>query len=476
MDGKPPAPETSGAVDEGLTRSREGISDKGESLFALYWRRFKKHTLGRIGAVILIVLYGLALLADFVSPYTMYWTDKTKAYHPPSRIVWLYRDQGRTVFRPFVYESRIANVALKTYGTVPEHTLRAISVEPILGKNGLRSVVLDENPAVQKETLLTAVADYYDLPANDEAIQRLADHIDAVRKDNATDVTDRVSIGTRLINGRETTLELLLVKGNKNFVRLFPEGILYRFLGLFTSRTHLFGSPTGGYFPLGTDSLGRDMLSRLLLGSRVSLTVGLLGAFFTFVIGLLFGGIAGFFGGATDTIMMRFSEVIMSFPAIYLLFVLRAVFPSSMNSTEIYLLIVVILSLIGWAGLGRVIRGMVLSLRNEDYVLSVMTIGLSNLKIITRHILPNTLSYVIVNVTIAIPAYILGESGLSLLGLGINEPQSSWGLMLSAARSFRVVMAFPWVLIPGFMIFLAIMAWNFFGDGIRDAVDPRSKS
>lgn len=475
MNDKPSVEETSVVADEGLMESREGMSDTGESLLALYWRRFKKHTLGKIGAIILIVLYGLALFAGFVSPYTMYWTDKTRPYQPPTKVFLLYRDRGKTVFRPFVYEKWMFDVAFKSYGVVPEYTLRAISVGPTTGTNGLRAVVLDKNPIIQKNNLITAVANYYNLPATSGAIQRFANDIDAIRKDNASDVTYRVSMGTRLIDGRETDLKLLLVKGNKNFVRFFPEGIPYRFLGLFTSRIHLFGSPTGGYFPIGTDSQGRDMLSRLLYGSRVSLSVGLLGAFFTFVIGLLFGGIAGYFGGVTDTIMMRFSEVIMSFPAIYLLFTLRAVFPASMSSIQIYLIIVVILSLIGWAGLGRIIRGMVLSIRNEEYVLSAKTMGLSNLKIITRHILPNTLSFVIVNLTISIPAYILGESGLSVLGLGINEPQSSWGLMLSAARSFRVVMDFPWVLIPGFMIFLAIMAWNFFGDGIRDAVDPRSR-
>ena len=134
-----------------------------------------------------------------------------------------------------------------------------------------------------------------------------------------------------------------------------------------------------------------------------------------------------------------------------------------------------ILSLVGWAGLARVIRGMVLSLKNEDYVLSAKTMGLSNLKIITKHILPNTMSFVIVQLTLTIPGYILGESALSLLGLGITEPQASWGNMLSVARNYRVVQDFPWILIPGFTIFLSIMAWNFFGDGIRDAVDPKSK-
>jgi peptide/nickel transport system permease protein len=468
-----PLEQTSLNVDESLLESREGISDKGESLFSVYWRRFKKHNLGKIGAIILLALYGSAILADFISPFSMTWTDKSKSYHPPTRIHWFFRDAGKTVFRPWVYERWNVNVALKTYGLVPEYTLRAVSIERIPGKMGLRAIVLDKNPVSRKATLISQVSKYYGLPANHEAMRRLAGEIDAIQKDTTSAATYRVKIGTAAITGDE--MEILLVKGNKNFVKLFNEGVPFNFLGLFSSRIHLFGSPTGGYFPLGTDRLGRDMVSRLLHGSRVSLTVGLLGAAITFTLGLLFGGIAGYFGGVTDMIMMRFAEIIMSFPSIYLLFTLRAVFPPSLTSIQVYLLIVVIISFVGWARLGRIIRGMVLSLKNEDYVLSAKTMGLSELKIIIRHILPNTLSFVIIQVTITIPGYILGESALSLLGLGITEPQSSWGLMLSVARNFRVVRDFPWVLIPGFMIFVAIMAWNFFGDGIRDAVDPRSR-
>ena len=462
-------------IQDGVVGAREGIAEKGESLLSVYWRRFKKHRLGKIGAIILILLYSLALFADFVSPFDMTWTDKTKSYHPPTRIKWIFRDQGKSSFRPFVYERWNVNVALKQYGLVPEYTLRAISIETVPGRGGLRSVVIEKNQAVQKNQLISEVSKYYGLPTNHEAMRRLASEIDAIRRDKSSAVTYRIDIGTKIVGEREIPQEMLLVKGNKNFVKFFNEGVPYSFLGLFTSRIHLFGSPTGGYFPLGADALGRDLVSRLLHGSRLSLTVGLLGAAITFTIGLLFGGIAGYFGGLTDSIMMRSSEIVMSFPSIYLLFALRSVFPASLTSTQVYLLIVVIISFIGWARLGRIIRGMVLSLKNEDYVLSAKTMGLSDLKIVVKHILPNTLSFVIIQVTIAIPAYILGESALSLLGLGITEPQSSWGLMLSVARNFRVVKDFPWVLFPGFMIFIAIMAWNFFGDGIRDAVDPRSR-
>jgi peptide/nickel transport system permease protein len=172
---------------------------------------------------------------------------------------------------------------------------------------------------------------------------------------------------------------------------------------------------------------------------------------------------------------MRLAEVVIAIPGIYLLFALRATFPSNLTSVQVYILIVLILSGIGWASLARIIRGLVLSIKSEDYVMSARTMGLGHLKIIVKHILPNTLSFVIIQATLTIPGFILGESALSLLGLGITEPQSSWGLMLAVARNYRVMNQFPWILVPGFFIFLAIMAWNFFGDGIRDSVDPRSR-
>ena len=461
---------------EEILEIREGISEKGESLTSVYVRRFKKHTLGKIGGIALLILYAAALFADFLSPHDMVWTDKTKSYHPPSRIYWFYKDyEGKTRFQPYSYEQRNVNVAFKIYGVIPPYSLRAISIESREGIGEMRAIIAEKNPILRKDMLIQAVARHYNLPKDHEALGRLAEEINRLERSPDPDIQMVFRIGMKEVNGKRIPLEFHLAKGNKNFLGLFHQGTPYTFLGLFKTHTHFFGSPTGGYYPWGADKLGRDQLSRMLHGSRVSLSVGLIGAFITFTFGLAIGGIAGYYGGAVDNVLMRLSEVLISFPAIYLLFALRAAFPPNLSSIQVYLLIIVILSAIGWARLSRIIRGMVLSLKNEDYVLSARTMGLSNWKIIRKHILPNTLSFVIVQATITIPAYILGESALSLLGLGINEPQSSWGLMLSVARNYRVVKDFPWILVPGFAIFIAIMAWNFFGDGVRDAVDPRSK-
>ena len=209
-------------------------------------------------------------------------------------------------------------------------------------------------------------------------------------------------------------------------------------------------------------------------GGQISLTVGLVGILISFTLGLLLGGISGYFGGMTDSVIMRSTELLLSIPSLYLIIALRAVFPIDLPSQQVYLGIVAILAFIGWAGLARVIRGLVLSIRRNEYVTAAEALGVSRFRIITRHILPNTLSFVIVAATISVPGYILGEVVLSFLGVGVQEPASSWGNMLNQARSIRALTSFPWLLyVPGLAIFLTVMAFNFLGDGLRDALDPR---
>ena len=258
-------------------------------------------------------------------------------------------------------------------------------------------------------------------------------------------------------------------------IRLFVRGAEYRLFGWLRSDRHLFGvEEPYRLFLFGADPSGRDVFSRLLYGSQISLTVGLLGLAISFTIGLLLGGISGYFGGWVDTLIMRTTELLLSIPGLYLIIALRGIFPTHLPSQQVYLAIVAILAFIGWASLSRIIRGMVLSIRRQEYVAAAEALGMGRLRIIARHILPNTLSFVIVAATISIPGYILGEIVLSFLGVGVQEPAASWGIMLNQARNPRAMSSFPWLLFaPGAAIFVTVMAFNFLGDGLRDALDPR---
>ena len=267
-------------------------------------------------------------------------------------------------------------------------------------------------------------------------------------------------------------------------IGLFVNGDPYRLLGLFETRVHLFGlrglegvDPDDPNRPmlllLGADNFGRDVLSRLLYGGRISLSVGLIGVAITFVLGMLIGGASGYFGGRTDIAIQRLCEMLMLIPGFYLLLSLRAAIPANWSSFQTYVAIIAILSFIGWAGLARTIRGLVLSISSMDYVTSARATGAPDRLVIVRHVLPNTLSYAIVSATMSIPGYILGESGLSLLGLGIQDPEASWGNMLALSMDIAQIKFHPWILIPGVLIFVTVMAFNYLGDGLRDAFDPR---
>src|SRR5882762_5206219 len=260
-------------------------------------------------------------------------------------------------------------------------------------------------------------------------------------------------------------------------IRFFLRGDSYRILWLVQSNIHLFGVEEPGHiFLFGSDRLGEDIFSRILYGAQVSLSIGIIGIVISTILGMIVGGIAGYFGGVTDFALMRSVEVLLALPSLYFILILRQLFGAGMSSTQIYFIIVIILSFIGWATEARVIRGMVMSLKEQEYVIAARAMGFSNSRIIIRHILPNTLSFVIVTATLSVPFFILGEVALSFLGVGIQEPEASWGNMLVAAQSNRQLIDFPWVLIHGLFIFVAVMAWNFLGDGLRDAADPRTLS
>lgn len=255
-------------------------------------------------------------------------------------------------------------------------------------------------------------------------------------------------------------------------------GQFYKFWGLWTTDVHLFGiqDPEAPFFLAGTDRLGRDVLSRLIYGARISMSIGLVGVALSLVLGILLGGISGYFGGWIDMLIQRIIEFLSAMPAIPLWMALAAAVPLDWDPISVYFIITVLLSLIGWTGLARVVRGRFLSLREEDFVKAARLAGSSELRIIFRHMLPSFLSHIIASVTLAIPTMILSETSLSFLGVGLKPPVVSWGVLLQEAQNLRTVALAPWNLAPAIPVVLAILSLNFMGDGLRDAADPYGKA
>lgn len=258
-------------------------------------------------------------------------------------------------------------------------------------------------------------------------------------------------------------------------VHFLTRGEGYKILGLIPMDVHLFGvEAPARLFLLGSDINGRDNFSRLFFGAQKSLTIGFLGLFIAFPIGIIYGGISGFVGGMIDNVMMRIAEAIMSIPSFYLLIALAAILPPGMSSSERFALITIILSFIGWASLARVIRGMVLAKREEEFVQAARAIGLGEFQNVVKHVLPQTASFVIVAATLQVPSFILSESGLSFIGLGIQQPDASWGNMLKAALdNVNDLLNQPWLIAPGILIFITILCFNSVGDVLRDVLDPK---
>lgn len=259
-------------------------------------------------------------------------------------------------------------------------------------------------------------------------------------------------------------------------LHFFVHGDPYRLWGLISSDIHFFGTRTGAYFfLLGTDKLGRDLLSLIIFGGRISLSIGLLGIVITFVLGILIGGISGYYGGIIDILIQRITEFLKSIPTLPLWMALSAALPSNWTTIQIYFGIVIILSLVGWTDLARVVRGKFMSLKSEDFIMAAKLDGCSDLKIIFRYLLPSFMSYVIASLTLWIPDMIIGETALSFIGLGLQSPAISWGVLLNDAQKIHVLAKAPWLLIPGAFVIVAILSFNFVGDALRDAADPYTK-
>jgi len=364
----------------------EGTFQKPLTQGQLIWRRFKRHKIGAVGGVIVLILSFLVLFADFISPYHYATQQREFAFAPPTRIHFFSED-GFSL-RPFSY------AILRTQ-------------DPLTNKR-----IFQEDRSV------------------------------------------------------------------KYPLRFFVRGEEYKFLGLFKTNIHLFGTgaPVGSpgqIFLFGTDKFGRDIFSRTLIGGRISMGIGPISLIIALILGIFFGGISGYYGGGIDIFIQRVIEVVQSFPGLPIWLALAAIM-KDWDATMAFFGIIVIFSFFGWTGIARVLRGQFLALREEEFALAAKAMGASTLRIIFRHLLPNTMSYLIVVSTLSIPGAIVGETTISFLGLGIRDPMTSWGLLLSQANSIPNLKFYPWLLIPGVFIIAAVIAFNFLGDALRDAVDPFS--
>jgi peptide/nickel transport system permease protein len=273
-----------------------------------------------------------------------------------------------------------------------------------------------------------------------------------------------------------TLRRITAVDESKRFpLQFFTKGEAYKLFGVINSDIRLFGVDGSKIHLFGTDQIGRDVFSRTLYATRTSLSIGVIGVVLAFILGLAIGGLSGYMGGMVDLVVMRLVEFIRSIPTLPLWLALAAALPRDWTATQVYIAITVILAMTGWTHLARRVRGKLLALREEDFVLAARLSGCSHTRIVGHHMLPSFMSYLIVDLTISFPFIILAETALSFLGLGMREPAVSWGVLLFSAQNVRSLVLMPWLLIPGLFVVVAVLAFNFVGDGARDAADPYAK-
>ncbi|HNR62509.1 MAG TPA: ABC transporter permease [Thermotogota bacterium] len=479
---------------------------------ALLWRSFRKHKLGILSMWILAFFYVIVIFADFLSPTSPFKQNASIGFAAPSKIYWKHKGEWigphiyplETARDPITYQRSFYETSelytvkgSKSDGssfvyTIGENNVTALVAQVKIDEIGVGetgetlfkttnkdwNMVRIEKEGIFKEPIisLSVEKDTLDLYRSNPRYARTLQQIGVLQQIKTVETLQKITV--KYNDGKSESVPVSVLE-DYDFkvypIKWFVQSWEYKLLGFIPANLHLFGvdSPAVLYL-FGGDNYGRDVYTRILFGGRTSLSVGLIGILITFTIGLFLGGVSGYYGGWADEVLMRLTEILISIPTLYLLISLRAILPPDLPSTTTYLMVVVILSFIGWPGMSRVIRGMVLSLKQKEFVEAAKAMGYPSLRIIWKHIIPNTATYIIVAASLSIPGYILGEAGLSFLGFGIREPQSSWGLMLSQAQDLVALRNYPWLLLPGLFLFIAILAFNLFGDALRDAFDPRS--
>ncbi|MGC1215851.1 MAG: ABC transporter permease [Phormidesmis sp.] len=446
-----------------------------------WWKKLKNNPLARLGAVVLIVFYVTVIFADFVAPYNPLAQQPSGSLMPPTRVYWHNQETGQFI-GPHVYptiqgpidvdtgaQSLVTDfnrpAPLRLFIQGDEYRLFEFTLPYITSFSFEDNIKFKElklfSGIPMSLHLFAPVGAAIPQPIDADASEEEIESTPAVVNPDAagSDAADSNAADSNPESFTESS------PATESLAAENPEG------------ENLEAVETApAYFNLlGTDNAARDVFSRLLHGGRISLSIGLVGIAISFPLGLLVGGVSGYFGGAIDSILMRIVEVIMTIPSIYLLVALGVILPPELDSSQRFLLVVFIISFIGWAGLARVIRGEVLSLKERTFVQASQSMGGRSLHIITRHILPQTATYVIIAATLSIPSYIVAEAVLSLIGLGIQEPDPSWGNMLSAGTNASILILNPWLVWPpAALIVMTVLAFNLLGDGLRDALDPRS--